>query len=69
MKTSLIIAKLDPSRNVICGLPACRVHFPMDEFDFQGAIDALGHGIVIAYPGASNGLGYPQLREFPCVLG
>jgi len=34
MKTSLIIAKLDPPCNIRHGLPACRVHFPVDQLDF-----------------------------------
>jgi hypothetical protein len=42
METSLIVAELDPPRNVFpCFLPD-RVHRPVDQLDFQRAVDGFG---------------------------
>src|SRR6266536_2778423 len=58
MKTSLIIAKLDPSRNIIHGRLAGRVHFPVHQLGLQGPVPRFRYCIVEADPGAADRLRY-----------
>ena len=69
MKTSLIIAELDPACNIfLCPFPG-RVGSPVDQLDFQGSVDTLGQRVVIAYSRAADRLPYPESIQLPGELG
>ena len=60
MKTSPIIAKLDPPCNVLARFLPCRVNGPVDQLDLQRAVELFGESIVIADTGAADRL--PDLQ-------
>src|SRR5260370_16526673 len=69
MKTSLIIAEFDPPRNIIAGLLPRRVSGPVDQLDFQRAVDRFGEGVIVADPCPSDGLPYPKFFQRSGELG
>ena len=69
MKTSPIIAELNPPGNVIHGLPACRVDRPVHQLDFDRAVHRFRERVIVAYSGAPDRLKYSQFLELLRVLG
>jgi hypothetical protein len=69
MKTSPVIAELDPPGNVIARLLACRVDGPVDQLDFQCAVDRFSERVAEADPCSSDGLPYPELFQYLGELG
>ena len=65
MKTSPIIAKLDPPRNVLARFLPRRVDGPVDELDLQRAVERFGESVIEAYPGPADRLPYPELFQHP----
>jgi len=50
MQTGPIVAELDPPRNVIACLLACRVDGPVYQLDFKRAVERFGERIIEADP-------------------
>src|ERR1700683_2446928 len=63
MKTSLIIAKFDPARNIFPRFLARGVRGPVDQFDFQGAVHRFGERVVVTDSGPADRLAYSQLAQ------
>src|SRR5919204_5553414 len=63
METSLIIAEFDPPRNVFPRFLARQVGGPVDQLDLQRAVHRFSESVVVADPGAADGLAYLQLLQ------
>jgi hypothetical protein len=62
MKTGPIVAELDPPGNVFPCLPPCRVDGPVDQLDFQRAIERFGESVIVADASAADRL--PDIEAF-----
>jgi hypothetical protein len=62
MKTGPILAELDPPGKVFPCLSPCRLSGPVDQLDFQRAIERFGESVIVADAGAADRL--PDIEAF-----